>query len=115
MLSTDFSKLPVVDLASIAKDSDVQNILLLCKIILYIAVFCPDNEKYIHAIQTQLLPQQQEYMVLSIDLFIGRICTESQTEKDNNPSGSYVDNGTYRSQSELSRVSKEKEELETQN
>lgn len=34
---------------------------------------------------------------------------------DNNSSSSYVDDGTYRSQSELSRVSKEKEELEIQN
>ncbi|KAG2229530.1 hypothetical protein INT48_006921 [Thamnidium elegans] len=115
MLSLDFSKLPVVDLAAIAKDSDVQNILLLCKLILYIAVFCPDNERYIQAIQTQLLPQQQEYIMISIDQVIKRISTESQTETDNNPSSSYVDDGTYRSQSELSRVSKENEELEKQN
>lgn len=67
MLSLDFSKLPVVDLAAIAKDSNSQDILLLCKLILYIAVHCPDNESYIQVIQNQLLPQQQEYIMISID------------------------------------------------
>lgn len=37
---------------------------------------------------------------------------DSQMTMDNN---SYVEDGTYRSQSELARVSKEKEELEIQN
>lgn len=38
--------------------------------------------------------------------------SDSEMTMENN---SYVEDGTYRSQSELSRVSKEKEELEIQN
>jgi hypothetical protein len=67
MLGHDFSKLPVVNLNAIAKDSDENEILLICKLVLYIAVTCPGCEKYIKVIQTQLLPQQQELMMFSID------------------------------------------------
>ncbi|KAI7894955.1 uncharacterized protein EV154DRAFT_48482 [Mucor mucedo] len=112
MLSLDFSKLPVVDLAAIAKDSNSQDILLLCKLILYIAVHCPDNESYIQVIQNELLPQQQEYIMISIDQVMKLVNTDSQMIMDDD---SYVEDGTYRSQSELARVSKEKEELEIQN
>lgn len=67
MLGHDFSKLPQVNLNAIAKDSDENEILLLCKLVLYVAVTCPGCEKYINVIQTQLLPQQQELMMFSID------------------------------------------------
>lgn len=40
---------------------------------------------------------------------------EPQEISDNYTQSSYMDDGTYRSQSELTRISREKEELEIQN
>ena len=67
MLGQDFSRLPLVDIAAIAKDADERQILWLCKLVLYISVHCTGCVKYIHVIQTQLLPQHQTYLMDAIE------------------------------------------------
>lgn len=124
MLGQDFSRLPEVDIAAIAKDADEREILMLCKLVLYISVHCAGCAKYIHVIQTQLLPQHQTYLMDAIEQVMRPLNSNNSHEDHDMPQRSsstqhpmYEDDGstTYKSQSELSRVSKEKEELEIQN
>lgn len=102
---------------AIAKDADVREILQLCKYILYIAVCCPDNGEYIQKI-TQLSSESQEYIMHFIDetmRYNKDDPIEPQQSSDPYASTSaYGDEGAYRAQSELARISQEKEELEIQ-
>lgn len=120
MLGQDFSRLPEVDIAAIAKDADEREILMLCKLVLYISVHCAGCAKYIHVIQTQLLPQHQTYLMDAIEQVMRPLNSNDDHTMPQRSSSAqhpmYEDDGTtYKSQSELSRVSKEKEELEIQN
>lgn len=65
-LDASFQMLPEVNLNAIAKDSDAHEIIQLCKYILYIAVFCPDNGEYIQKI-TQLSNASQQNLMHFID------------------------------------------------
>lgn len=120
VLGLDFHKTPDVNLNAIAKDSDVRETLKLCKLVLCIAVLCSDNERYIQKIQS--MPQESQQILM---IFIDEIIKNTgggQEEEDPHlagdnytPRSSYADDGTYKSQSELARISKDKEELEVQN
>ncbi|CAO3632816.1 unnamed protein product [Mucor hiemalis] len=98
MLGQDFSRLPEVDIAAIAKDANEREILMLCKLVLYISTYLMD------AIEQVMRPLNS-----NDDHTMPQRSSSAQHPM-------YEDDGTtYKSQSELSRVSKEKEELEIQN
>lgn len=115
-LGASFSRLPEINLNAIAKDADVREIIQLCKYILYIAVCCPDNSEYIQKI-TQLNSESQEFIMHFIDetmKYNKDDPIEPQQSSDPYSSQAYSDDGAYRAQSELARISQEKEELEIQ-
>ncbi|KAG2190096.1 hypothetical protein INT46_005088 [Mucor plumbeus] len=116
VLDMSFTNLPEVNLNAIAKDSDPRGIIQLCKYILTIAVMCSDNLKYIQNIQL-LSEGSQNHIKKFIEETVSyaQAPSEPQETSDNYTQNSYMDDGTYRSQSELTRISKEKEELENQN
>lgn len=55
-----------MNLNAIAKEANFHEILKLCNFVIYTAVVCADNEKYIQKIQ-QLSPQSQQQLMLLID------------------------------------------------
>ncbi|ORE06936.1 hypothetical protein BCV72DRAFT_206441, partial [Rhizopus microsporus var. microsporus] len=117
VLGYNFSNFPLVNLNAIAKEANFHEILKLCNFVIYTAVVCADNEKYIQKIQ-QLSPQSQQQLMLLIDNFMqytqdNRQDELQQSSANYTPRSSYADDGSY--QSELLRMSKEKEELEVQN
>ncbi|KAG1051929.1 hypothetical protein G6F43_005899 [Rhizopus delemar] len=117
VLGYNFSRFPPVNLNAIAKESSPHEILKLCKFVLYIAVLCADNEKYIQKIQ-QLSPMSQQQLMHLIDETMKYTNASQEDESQQSsanytPRSSYADDGSY--QSELMRISKEKDELETQN
>ncbi|KAI8976066.1 hypothetical protein BDB01DRAFT_844557 [Pilobolus umbonatus] len=119
VLDIVFSKLPVINLNAIAKDSNTREIITLCKLVLYIAVWCHDNEKYIQKIQ-QLSPPSQQNMMHIIDEMMKYTNNDQEEEpqqssRNYTPRNSFVDDGTYRQQTEIARTLEEKEELEIQN
>lgn len=95
----------------------MREILQLCKYILYIAVCCPDNSEYIQKI-TQLSSESQEYIMHFIDETMRYNKDDPiEPQQSSDPYSShnaYGDDGAYRAQSELARISQEKEELEIQ-
>ncbi|KAG1445724.1 hypothetical protein G6F56_009815 [Rhizopus delemar] len=116
VLGYAFSQFPSVNLNVIAKESNPLELLKLCKLVIFIAVLCADNEKYIQKIQ-QLSPVSQQQLMHVIDETMkftnGTQEYESQQSSANyTPRSSYADDGSY--QSELMRIQKEKEEIETQ-
>ncbi|KAI7904541.1 uncharacterized protein BX663DRAFT_530098 [Cokeromyces recurvatus] len=117
-LGISFSKLPEVNLNAIAKDADTREIIQLCKYILYIAVCCPNNSEYIQRI-TQLSSISQENLMHFIDEIMKYTRDDQPMEprmvSDNYTQHNSYEDGTFVSQNELSRISKEKEELEIQN
>ncbi|KAI8636085.1 hypothetical protein BD408DRAFT_356321 [Parasitella parasitica] len=113
MLTTGF---PKPDLDTIAKNSDTAGIVQLCKFILTIAVMCPNNMKYIERIQ-EMSPANQNHVKSFIEetLEFTETSKRAQEASIHHSQDGYENDGTYRSQSELTRISKEKEELEIQN
>ncbi|RCH90407.1 hypothetical protein CU098_004405 [Rhizopus stolonifer] len=116
-LGVSFSKLPEINLNAIAKDSDPHEIIQLCKYVLYIAVCCPDNSQYIQNI-TQLSNASQENLMFFIDEIMrytkdDQPMEPQQASEHDTQMHSFADEGTYKS--ELTRIVKEKEELEIQN
>ncbi|KAG0945731.1 hypothetical protein G6F57_009197 [Rhizopus arrhizus] len=111
----NFSRFPPVNLNAIAKEANPHELLKLCKFVLYIAVLCADNERYIQKIQ-QLSPMSQQQLMHLIDETMKYTNQEDESQQSSinyTPRSSYADDGSY--QSELARISKEREELEIQN
>lgn len=111
----NFSRFPPVNLNAIAKEANPHELLKLCKFVLYIAVLCADNERYIQKIQ-QLSPMSQQQLMHLIDETMKYANQEDESQQSSinyTPRSSYADDGSY--QSELARISKEREELEIQN
>ncbi|EPB83281.1 hypothetical protein HMPREF1544_09981 [Mucor circinelloides 1006PhL] len=117
ILGIPFSNFPEVDLNAIAKDADTRAIVQLCKYILTSAVVGPNNSKYIPEIQLMSESDQKHLKAIIEETlnYAQQEPNEPQEISDNYTQSSYMDDGTYRSQSELTRISREKEELEIQN
>ncbi|KAF1804766.1 hypothetical protein FB192DRAFT_1420299 [Mucor lusitanicus] len=117
VLGIPFSNFPEIDIAAIAKDADTRVIVQLCKYILTSAVVGPNNTKYIPEIQLMSESDQKHVKAIIEETlnYAQQEPNQPQETSDNYTQSSYMDDGTYRSQSELTRISREKEELEIQN
>ena len=76
VLGQDPELLPSINLAGIAKDADLHELLLLCQLIIAIAVQSDNNRTYIEMIQS-LSQKSQHALMLSIEevsLFTYIIC-----------------------------------------
>ncbi|CAO3700605.1 unnamed protein product [Rhizopus stolonifer] len=117
VLGYSFSRFPSINLTVIAKEADPHELLNLCKFIIYIAVLCAENKRYIQIIQ-QLSPMSQQQLMHLIDEIMKYTNEDQEDESQHSsanytPRSSYADDTSY--QNELVRVSKEREELGIQN
>ncbi|KAI9253031.1 hypothetical protein BY458DRAFT_535922 [Sporodiniella umbellata] len=114
VLGFQFSKLPVINLTLIAKESDPYELFKLCQLVIHIAVLCTENERYIQKIQ-QMPPTSQQHLMHLIDQIMKTSQEESPLDSLQATSrDSYTEENTSY-QSELVRVSKERQELGSQN
>ncbi|CAO3609837.1 unnamed protein product [Cunninghamella echinulata] len=119
--------MPQVSLQEIAKDSNVQEIFKLCQLVLFITVARENNEMIVERLQ-QLSEQSQRVVMFYIEEINRiRMATSGQshlqptTTSSTNPSGtgdytpnsSFIEDATFRNQSDMSRLAIEKEELES--
>ncbi|KAG2048744.1 HOOK-domain-containing protein [Suillus hirtellus] len=110
VLQKPTSGLEVPDLQAIAKDRDVGETLIMCRITIAIAVQCEQNKEIIARIQ-QLSEGDQHFLMKAIEQVISKI-SDSQGDISFGEASMTEDDHYYLIQSERSQILSEKETVE---
>ncbi|KAI9253905.1 hypothetical protein BDA99DRAFT_443247 [Phascolomyces articulosus] len=122
VLGQDPDLLPSINLAGIAKDADLHELLLLCQLIIAIAVQSDNNRTYIEMIQS-LSQKSQHALMLSIEEVMNHFNNEIDTMNPRNSQLSGTSGTTttkslhdmpYRYQVEFEKLNVEKKQFEVQ-